>query len=279
MLVKGIAGLLHFFEDPMTATLAELRKKKHLSVSAVNAFLSCPRKYHLAYSEPRAPKDYFPASLALGSAWHAVVASWLNGEGDDAALDEHLREDLRDRLRQDDLPILFDTPEENAEHFIEHAVKMFKTFRQSVPRPVQILGTEIPFETALVHPTTGEVLPVPVIGALDALVIEEDGVESLWELKTGRKWTPDRVEHDGQVTLYRKAARELGYDGVRLRVLVATKAKEPQVQSLGIDRSDADEAELAELFFDVHRAIEAGVSFRQRGWACRTCQYASSCRP
>ncbi len=263
----------------MTVTLSELRKKRHLSVSAVNTFLSCPRKYYLAYTEPRAPKDYFPASLALGSAWHAVVASWLNREAVDDALDERLREDLRERLRRDDLPILFDTPDENAEHFIEHAVKMFKTFRESVPRPRKVLGTEIPFETELVHPTTGEVLPVPVIGALDAVVIEEDDIGSLWELKAGRKWAPDRVEHDAQVTLYRKAARELGYDGVRLRVLVATKTKEPQVQALDIDRSDADEAELAELFFDVYRAIEAGVSYRQRGWACRSCQYASSCRP
>ena len=263
----------------MMATLSELRKKKHLSVSAVNTFLSCPRKYHLGYTEPRAPKDYFPAALALGSAWHAAVALWLNGTADDDALDEQLRDDLRERLRRDDLPILFDTPDETAEHFIEHAVTMFKTFRESVPRPRKVLGTEIAFETELVHPTTGEVLPVPVIGALDAVVIEEDGAGSLWELKTGRKWAPDRVEHDAQITVYRKAARDLGYDGVRLRVLVATKAKEPQVQTLYIDRSDADEAELAELFFDVFRAIEAGVSFRQRGWACRTCQYASSCRP
>lgn len=263
----------------MTATLSELRKKKHLSVSAVTTFLSCPRKYHLAYTEPRAPRDYFPASLALGSAWHSAVASWLNREADDDALDEQLRDDLRGRLRRDDLPVLFDTPDESSEHFIEHAVEMFKTFRQSVPRPRQVLGTEIAFETELVHPTTGDVLPVPVIGALDAVVIEEDGAGAMWELKTGRKWAPDRVDHDVQVTLYRRAARELGFEGVRLRVLVVTKAKEPQVQTLDIDRSDADEAELAELFFDVYRAIKGGVSFRQRGWACRTCQYASSCRP
>ena len=261
------------------SALMELRKKKHLSVSALNTFLSCPRKYHLAYTEPRAPKDYFPASLALGSAWHSAVASWLNKTAEDAVLDEQLRNDLRARLRRDDLPILFDNPDETSEHFIEHAVAMFSAFRASVPRPKKVLGTEIAFETEIVHPTTGEVLPVPVIGALDAVVIEEDGIGSLWELKTGRRWTPDRVEHDAQVTLYRKASRELGFDGVRLRVIVVTKAKEPQVQILDIDRSDADEAELAELFHDVYRAIEARTSYRQRGWTCRGCQHSSSCRP
>lgn len=262
----------------MTVVLSELRKKKHLSVSALTTFLSCSRKYELGYIRS-APRDYYPASLALGSAWHSAVAAWLNETGDDAALDEQLRDDLRERLRHDDIPVLFDTPEENADTFVERTVKMFSMFRQSVPRPRKVLGTEIAFQTTIVHPATGEVLPVPVIGALDAVVIEADGLRSLWELKTGRKWAPDRVEHDAQLTLYRKAARELGFDGVRLRVHVATKTKEPQVQTLDIERSDADEAELAELFFDVHRAIKAGISYRQRGWACRSCQYASSCRP
>lgn len=265
----------------MTTTLAELRKKRHLSVSAIKCFLSCPRKYRLAYVE-RVRPDYYPAALALGSAWHGAIAAWLNGEADDHALDARLRADLRERLRRDDVPILFDDADEDADHFTEHAVKMFKTFRESIPRPRTILGTEIAFETEIAHPSTGEGLSVPVIGAIDAVVVEDDGVGRLWELKTAsKKWpsTGGATEHDAQVTLYRQAARELGYDGVALRVLVTTKAKEPQVQTLDIERSDADEAELAELFFDVYRAIEAGVSFRQRGWACRTCQYAGSCRP
>lgn len=265
----------------MTATLSELRKKRHLSISAIKCFLSCSRKYHLAYVE-RARADYYPAALALGSAWHAAIAGWLNRDASDDALEEQLRDDLRERLRRDDTPILFDDANEDADHFIEHAVKMFKTFRESVPRPRTVLGTEIAFETEIAHPTTGEVLPIPVIGAIDAVAVEDDGVGRLWELKTaGKKWPSSggATEFDPQVTLYRKAARELGYDGVRLRVLVTTKTKEPMVQTLDIDRGDGDEAELAELFFDVYRAIEAGVSFRQRGWACRTCQYASSCRP
>lgn len=266
----------------MTATLSELRKKPHLSVSAIKCFLSCPRKYHLAYVERARRADYYPAALALGSAWHAAIAGWLNRDADDDALEEQLRDDLRERLRRDDVPILFDDANEDADHFIEHAVKMFKTFRESVPRPRTVLGTEIAFETEIVHPHTGAVLPLPVVGAIDAVVVEDDGIGSLWEMKSSaKKWSANGgvAVHDPQVTLYRKAARELGYDGVRLRVLVTTKTKEPQVQTLDIDRTDSDEAELAELFFDVYKAIEAGVSFRQRGYFCARCQYGSSCRP
>ena len=263
----------------MPESLIELRKKPHLSISAVKSWLQCPRKFALQYRE-RVRPDYVPAALILGSAWHSAVAAWLDAAVDDQALDEQLREDLRDRLGQVELPVLFDDADENADRFIERAVEMFKTFRESVARPKMVLGTEIAFAIELAHPRTGEVLPVPVIGAMDAVVVEDDGVGSLWELKTAKKkWSPDQAEFDPQVTLYRRAARELGYDGVRLRIIVTTKAREPQVQVLDVARNDGDEAELAELFFEVHRGIEAGVSPRQRGWACRTCQYASSCRP
>lgn len=262
----------------MTQSLIELRKKPHLSISAVKSYLQCPRKFFLQYKE-RARPDYLPAALVLGSAWHSVVGHWLDKSAGENDLDEQLRADLRERLRRDDLPVLFDDADEDADRFVEHAVAMFKTFRESVRRPRMVLGTEIPFELALTHPDTGEVLDVPVIGAMDAIVIEEDGAGTLWELKTARKkWSADQADFDPQVTLYRKAARELGYDGVKLRVLVTTKGREPQVQSIDANRTDGDEAELVELFFEVHRGIAAGVAPRQRGWACRSCQYAGACR-
>lgn len=158
---------------------------------------------------------------------------------------------------------------------------MFKKFRELVPRPQEVIGTEIAFATEIEHPHTGEVLPLPVIGAIDAIVIEDDGVLSLLEHKTSRaKWPTSggATLHDPQMTMYKRVARQLGHDDLRLRVIVVTKAEEPQVQRLDIDRSDADEVELAELFFDVHRAIEAGVRHRQRGWSCSSCAYSGACR-
>jgi hypothetical protein len=232
-------------------------------------------------STPIGRPDFVPAALVLGSAWHSAVASWLDHVDADAALDERLREDLRERLRRDEIPVLFDDADENADRFIERAVAMFRKLRESVPRPKEVIGTEIAFETEIVHPHTGKVLPLPVIGALDAIVTEEDGVTSLLEYKTSRSRWPTAsgaTVHDPQITLYKNVARQLGHDDVRLRVIVVTKAEEPQVQRLDIHRGDADEAELAELFFDVHRAIDAGVRHRQRGWACASCAYSGACR-
>lgn len=262
----------------MATSLAELRKKPHTSISALRTFLSCPRKYHLQYVVRSRP-DFFPAALALGSAWHEAAANWLTRTGTDETLDAQLREAIRQRLHHDDVPVLFDDEDENEEHFIERAVTMFKTFRESTPRPNNVLASEIAFETEMVDPQTGEVLALPVIGAIDAIVIQADGRGALWELKTAKKrWSADQAEFDLQTTLYRKAARELGFDGVDLRILVTTKTKLSEVQTLDIHRNDANERELAEVFFGVQRAVAAGVDHPVRGWQCRSCAHASSCR-
>jgi len=264
----------------MKQSLLELRKKPHTSISALKTFLACPRRYRHQYLE-RVRPDFYAAALALGSAWHEVLAVWLGEAASDAELEELLRDRIRSRLREADHPVLFDDDDETEDTFVERALVMFKTFRECVRRPKGVLGSEIPFALELSDPISGEVLPLPVIGALDAVVLEDDGIGSLWEFKTAAKKYPavgGTTEFDPQLTLYRRAARELGFDGVRLRYLVTTKTRTPQVQVLDVERADADEAELAELFFAVHRAIQAGVDYRQRGWACSSCPYAGPCR-
>lgn len=263
----------------MTNRLFELRKKPHTSISALRTFLTCPRRYSLQYVE-RVRPDFNAAALALGSAWHESVADWLSKpEADERVLDEELRERIQQRLRRDDVPVLFDDDDENEDEFIAKAVIMFRAFRASTQRPRKVLASELPFETSIVHPTTGEVLVVPVIGAIDAIVVDDEKQTTLWELKTAKKkWSTDQIEFDLQTTLYRKAARELGYHDIRLRVLVTTKAKEPHVRAIDIERNDADEDELAEVFFGAERAVRAGVDHPLRGWQCRSCSVASACR-
>lgn len=263
----------------MTITLAELRRKPHTSISALKAFISCPRKYRLQYID-RVRADYYAAALSLGSAWHESVADWLTRpEEEEQALDEELRGRLRHRLRRDDTPVLFDDEDETEDAFIAKAVEMFKTFRQSTPRPTKVLASELPFETDIFHPTTGEALSVPVIGAIDALVVDHEERPVLWELKTSKKkWSSDMIEFDLQTTLYRKAARELGYSDAALRLLVTTKTKTPDVLNIVVERTDADERELVEIFFGAERAIRAGADHPLRGWQCRSCPYASRCR-
>lgn len=261
----------------MITSLASLKKAPHLSVSRVKTFTTCPRRYALQY-EQRVRPEFRSAALALGVAWHLVIQAWMSSNMSAADAEAMLRAEIMRELKAESTPVLFDDPEENEERFIERAVIMLKTFIGTVRKPKLVLGVEIPFSTEFVHPDTGEVLDLPVIGAMDAVVLEEDGA-ALWELKTAaKKWTLDQLENDPQVTVYMKAARELGYQELRPRMIVTTKTATPAVQIADVVRTEADDREVVELFLSVRRAVKAGVDHRLRSWACRTCPFAGACR-
>jgi CRISPR/Cas system-associated exonuclease Cas4 (RecB family) len=164
---------------------------------------------------------------------------------------------------------------------------------------------------------TGEVLPVPLVGALDAIVEEEGGGEeeqpreihpgeradvaggntaqrlqaehsrenttprrTIWELKTGKKkWSRDQLDFDMQPTAYVGAARALGHGDTGVKVLVSTKGKTPDIQVERLVRHRRDERELVQVALSVHRAVTAGVNHPLRGWQCATCPFAHACEP
>ena len=257
--------------------LMTLRLKPHTSVSAIKTFLSCPRKYSLFYVLKVRP-SFRAAALVFGSAWHETIGLWLTEDNVGLEqLQQHLRDGLTARLRGEN-NVLFDDEKEDEASLVDTAIRMLDAFITLVPRPEKTLAVEMAFELELAD-TTGEILPVPLIGALDAVVLE-GGRGAVWELKSGKKkWSADQFEFDLQATAYGVAARECGYDGVALKFLITTKTKNPDVQRETVIRHRADEEELAEIAFGVHRAVEAGVDYPNRGWQCRVCPYAAACRP
>ena len=63
-----------------------------------------------------------------------------------------------------------------------------------------------------------------------------------------------------------------------LKFQVLTKTKVPAVQVAEVDRTSRDEDDFLRTVGGVLRAIDAGVSYPIRGWACRSCQFAHACR-
>jgi CRISPR/Cas system-associated exonuclease Cas4 (RecB family) len=160
---------------------------------------------------------------------------------------------------------------------VDLGLKMLDAFILRVPRPEQVIDVERAFILELAHPVTGEVALVPLIGGIDAIVVDE-GKVVVWELKTGKKkWSADQIEYDPQPTAYTMAARELGYGDVDVKLLVATKMAKPDVQVERLVRRRGDQRELAETVLDVLHAVKAGVDVRIRGWGCRSCAYAGVC--
>jgi protein gp37 len=155
---------------------------------------------------------------------------------------------------------------------------LLDVFLAKVPRPEMIVGVEVAFALELAHPVTGEVLPVPLVGAIDAIVLDR-GKGAIWELKTAKKkWSADQLEFDLQLTAYGIAARRQGYDGADLMLLVTTKTSKPDAQVERIVRCRRDEEELAVIAYGMIEAAAAGIDYPSRGWQCRTCAYAGACR-
>jgi hypothetical protein len=220
--------------------------------------------------------------LPFGSAWHATLAEHFTRSrpNDLIPVDElrtHLRDGIVSGIEGDEVPVLFDEEEQDTGAVVDTAMKMLDAFLEHVPLPERVLGVEVPFSISLAHPFSGNVHPLPLVGAMDAIV-EEEGCPVVLEAKTAkRRWGSEEVALDLQPTAYRRAAAALGYERPGLRLVLTTKSKRPAVQVEKFVRHDRDERELIETVFDVHRAIDAGASHRVRGWPCKGCPFSEPC--
>ncbi len=267
--------------DRAVPDVAASKRATHLSASRLKVFLTCPRKHRFQYVDQVLP-EYRSIALAFGSAWHHAVGAWLLGAPDDPALIDTVRQAFRDALLAEvdapGPPVLFDDEGGDLGRTIDQGIAMLDVFTQVVPHPPKTVAVELAFELDLAHPHTGEVVPIPFIGSLDA-VIEAPEQFVVWELKSGkRRWSDDQLEYDIQPTLYSAAAENLGCDGARVQVLVTTKCRKPEVQIAAALRTTADTAELVETSLALVSAMEQGVDHRIRGWQCRICAYSAACR-
>ena len=262
-------------------TLDELRQMPHISVSSLKCFLACPRKFRFKYIDREAPA-FKPVALPVGSAWHDVIGMLLHrhGRGEPATreeLQDHLRTVLRRQLNGDGPPVLLEDCEDEGQ-LVATMMGMLDAFTAAVPMPAEVLRVELPFSAELHDPKTGEALPMPLIGGVD-VVVQDSGRVELWELKTAkRRWNEDAVTFDLQPTAYRVGVRSQGLDRVDLRLLVATKTRQPDVQVERLVRGPDDEHDLMCTAASVVRGVQAGCDHPVRSWTCKTCEYAAVCR-
>jgi CRISPR/Cas system-associated exonuclease Cas4 (RecB family) len=264
----------------MSITLSGLRGLPHFSVSQLKTYLQCPRKYRYSYVD-RVEPEFRPIALAFGTAWHETIGVHLLPPVKEQYLSRQelqatFRDSLTEQVNQDGPPVLFEDSEDLGKT-TDLGLRMLDAFILRVPRPEQVLGVEVPFVLELAHRATGEAAPLPLIGGIDVIVLDE-GATFVWELKTGKKkWSADQLDQDPQPTAYVMAARQLDHADAQVKLLVTTKTAKPDVQIERLVRRPADERELAETVFDVLHAVKAGVDVRIRGWQCRSCAFASGC--
>ena len=104
-----------------------------------------------------------------------------------------------------------------------------------------------------------------------------DGTRILEHKTAARRWAPDRIATDLQITAYSLAAPLLGLGDAVVDVQLLLKTKKPAFEVLHPVRSDADRRDLVAVVSGVTKAIKAGAFYPVRSWACRGCQYAGAC--
>jgi len=267
-------------------SLEKLRHEPHISVSSLGMWLRCPRKWKLHYLE-KAEASHRSIGLVFGHAWHSAIGYLLMLHQKRqtvrvTALRDYFAVALDREIKDDGPPVLFED-DEDIDALLLIAGRMLDAFLERVTLPDRVLYVELPFRLELFDPETGETLPMPLIGAMDA-VVELSQRREIWELKSGKKrWAQDAVLYDFQATAYRMAERQLdGRERQRqdagLKLIVTTKARTPDVQLEALVRNEADERDLAETATSIVHAVRSGCFHPVRSWMCGQCEYADVCR-
>jgi CRISPR/Cas system-associated exonuclease Cas4 (RecB family) len=255
----------------------------YTSVSQMKCWLRCPRQFELKYVRG-VPPAFVPVNLAFGSAIHEALAAHY---GEMKSTGSPLRRDLVldvfraawEKAQDGDVPLQADD-DDDLTQVVDKGVSMLHAFYEHALKapPFEVEAVEHGFTVPLHDPDSGEVLDEQLVGTMD-LIINEDGRRVVVEHKTAaRKYGEDQLRFDLQVSGYKLAAREAGMGEVGLRFQVITKTKIPAVQVADLQRDHHDEEDFVRTAVGVLRAIDAGVSYPIRGWACRSCQFAHSCR-
>lgn len=257
----------------------------YVSVSQLKCWLRCPRQFELRYVRGIAPA-FVPVALAFGSAFHEALAAYY---GELKATGDVLRRDLLldvfreswERQVTGPVPIQPDAEEEsNLDQLTDKGISMLHLFHESAAKcagAFVVEHVEHSFNVAIHDPSTGEILDETLVGTMD-LIIVEDGRRVVVEHKSSsKKYTQDQLRYDFQPTAYQLAARQAGMGEVGVRFQVVTKARQPALQVADVQRDLQDEDDFLRTATGVLRAIDAGVSYPVRGWACRTCPYSHAC--
>lgn len=262
------------------AALAVLRAERHVSISAVTCYLTCPRQYEHRYVLGTAP-SHRSGALAFGSAIHTALAHhhrrlMENCEPKAEELEAAFTHAWHRELEHP-VPVLLDK-NETTDGLLDLGVQLVRTFHATVEQPHKVVGVEEAFSVELVDPMTGVAHDERLVGVFDAVVQQPDGSYSVVEHKTaGRRWSADRLENDLQISAYSAAAPLVGLGQASVMLNILLKTKVPTVEVHHLDRTERDRRDLMQVVGGVLSAINAGAFFPRRDWHCNGCPYSGPC--
>ena len=250
-----------------------------LSASSIQLYLTCSLKWRFQYWD-RLPRISVSANQAFGTAIHAAL-NWLHRErkqGRTPPLAEVLQVFEADWYAQTEVAggqeVRFD--DDGDRSLLCHKGKELLTQYYHLPAG-QVRDSELRFTLPLVNPATGEVLDVPLRGAID--LIEQDDV--IVEFKAPQKAPPMTDLPDNvQVTTYAYAYEKLfGKIPKEVRKVSLVRTKNPKIDTQVTGRDARDFERLYHLGREVLKGVRADVFIPSRGcWLCNDCEYDQDCR-
>lgn len=248
--------------------------RDHLSVSQINLYLACPRKYSFAYVE-KLEKPFRPPGLALGSAIHSGI-EWLHKEilkGRKPELSTLLKYFDTDWYVQKLDNVRFGSEGEEGE-LVRKGQDMLKLYYE-VADAARIKSAETPFQVPIVNVSTGETLDVPLEGVFDLI---EQG-DSLVEIKTsGRQMDMLALSQHLQLTAYSHAYRMIYGKAPTLRVINLIKSKQVRLEELNTERTEEDRIRFFHMAKEVIKGIKAAYFCPHPSWMCAECEYLEPCQ-
>lgn len=241
------------------------------SVSQLNTFLACGRKYSFRYVEGR-QAERRSANLGFGSAVHSAIEWWVTNKREQGvpppieAVHRIFRADWTAQSAMADVDFE-DTPPEDWRALGE---KLLVLFTERMKDEV-FTGCEERFEIALVG-KDGEVLPVPFVGVYDLL-----GDGFIGEIKTAAKKT-GIGQWILQLSAYSIARRKATGARPTIRVIELIKTKVPKIEVEETVLTDTQEAWFTEVAIEAWRSIEAGAFHPNPSWMCEGCEFRKACR-
>jgi putative RecB family exonuclease len=245
----------------------------YLSASQLTTYLMCPAKYRLRYLEEAEPA-FRSSALALGSAVHATL-DWLHTawrEGQRPAW-EAIAQTFEADWSAEEVLDLRCRADEDTTSLGKLGLGLLLTYVMETP-PKGSKASEVPFEVELVHPRSGESLPVPLKGYLD--LVEEDG--TVVEFKVyARKPDQATLAANVQLSAYSYAQNRLDGARPKLRMDCLLKTKKPRLERIPIERTEADDARFFVIAKEVRKAVRAGAFPPRPDWPCKDCEYRYLC--
>lgn len=249
--------------------------RDHLSVSQINLYLLCPRKYAFSYIE-KVERPFKPIGFAFGSAIHSTI-EWLNRERKAGRTPEALelwRIFLADWNAQKAETLLLKGVDDESVLFRQGKELLGLYYAEATNRPPP-QSVEMPFKVNLVDQETGEALDLPLEGAIDLV---EKG-DTVVEIKTtSRGFSQLQLDQHLQLTAYDYAYEMLYKRKPRLVLESLYKGKKVRIERLEVKRNKGDHVRFFHIAKGVAKAMRAGNFHPIPGWQCAECEFFAVCQ-